>query len=58
MHQLFLLCLKDCFRDASTVPVVSDGMCSFKLRGLQADLNGGSGGDGAAPSEKQAKKDC
>ncbi len=58
MHKLFLLYLKDCFRDASTILVVCEGLfsrcisnscricwnISVNLGGLQADLKGGLGG--------------
>ena len=52
MHQLFLLYLKDCFRYALTVIVVSDGMCSFNLGGLRADLKEGLG-EGVEPPRKK-----
>ena len=40
MHQLFLLYMKDCVHYASTIIVISDGLGSFNLGGLQANLKG------------------
>ena len=44
MHIILLLYLKDCFRYAYNILVVSDGIEPISLGGLQADLKGGSGG--------------
>ncbi len=48
---IFLLYLMSCILNAPTILGVSEGMCSINLGGLQADLNGWSGGGGAPPVE-------
>ena len=52
-----MLHLKDCFRYALTMIVVFDGMCSFNLRELQADLKRLSGGR-SPPTKLIVTKDC
>ena len=45
----------ECFKYAFSILVVSDGMYSINLGGLQADLKGGLGGGGARPEKKVIK---
>ena len=40
----------ECFKYTFNILIVSGGICSINLGGLQADLKGGSGG-AAAPQE-------
>ena len=50
---LFVLYLMECFKYAFNIPVVSDGMYSINLGGLQADLKGGGSGWAETPQEKK-----
>ena len=49
MHLIYLLYLMECFKYAFNILIVSDGIYSINLGGLQADLKGSSGGAAALP---------